>query len=98
MLRVYLSICLLLVLFCACIPVKKWKETHTPVDDACVHCHYGIYKDWKIAYKPYNEADKTGGYEPVHSRPMSKEDVAKRRSHKTGQGDCESCHTLFMPE
>jgi len=98
MLRTYISICLLLGIFWACVPAKKWKEAHTPADDACVHCHYGIYKDWKIAYKPYNEADKTGGYEPVHSRPMSKEDVAKRRSHKTGQGECGDCHTVFMPD
>lgn len=98
MLKAYLFICLLLVISWACVPVKKWKEAHTPVDDACVHCHYDIYKDWKIAYQPYNEAQRAGAYEAVHSRPMSKEDVVKKRSHATEEGPCEDCHNILEPD
>jgi len=29
---------------------------------------------------------------------MSKEDVAKRRGHATGQGECSDCHSIFMPD
>ena len=65
----------MVALFISCARMKKWQETHTPPDDSCVHCHSGIYGNWKISYRPYNELAKTEDYSPVHSRPMSSEDV-----------------------
>ena len=32
----------------------------TPPDQGCGHCHYLIYKDWKIAYKPYEQVPVPG--------------------------------------
>lgn len=84
--------------FISCARVAKWQETHTPPDDACRHCHYAIYKNWKIAYRPYNEAAKKEDYEPVHSSPMSAADVAKERGHRLGKGDCSQCHVGVEPE
>lgn len=82
----------------ACIKIREWKKTHTPPDDACVHCHYAIYKDWKISYRPYNEAAKKEDYEPVHSMPMSAADVRKERAHREGKGECSECHVIREPE
>ncbi len=78
----------------SCARINRWQTVHAPQDDACMHCHYGIYKNWKISYRPYNEALSRGDYEPVHSNPMSAEDVEMKRSHKEGTGDCSKCHIL----
>jgi len=87
-------ILILSALFFSCARINRWQATHTPPDDACMHCHYSIYKNWKISYRPYNEALKEGDYEPVHSSPMSKEDVEMKKSHKEGKGECSKCHIL----
>ena len=85
---------LLIITFAAisCARVEKWREVHTPADDTCMHCHYTIYKDFKISYRPYNEAAKREDYERVHSRPMSGSDVRMAKSHKEGKGECSECH------
>lgn len=85
------------IVVASCARLKRWQEAHTPPDDACVHCHFAIYKDWKIAYRPYNEAAKKEDYEPVHSRPMSGEDVKMRRAHLEGKGECFECHIVQQP-
>lgn len=84
---------IIVALFISCARMKKWQETHTPPDDSCVHCHRGIYGNWKISYRPYNELAKTGDYSPVHSRPISAEDVKMKKSHLKGEGECSNCHT-----
>jgi len=99
--KVYLTAVLLTgiaVILLSCTRIVKWQEAHTPPDDACQHCHYSIYKNWKIAYRPYNEAAKREDYEPVHSSPMSALEVAKERGHKEGKGDCYQCHVSTEPK
>ena len=99
--RFYLTVLLFITLaliLISCARMARWQETHTPPDDACRHCHYSIYKNWKVAYRPYNEAAKREDYEPVHSRPMSARDVAKERGHKLGKGDCYQCHVTAEPK
>lgn len=86
------------VILLSCARMAKWQEVHTPPDDACFHCHYSIYKNWKIAYRPYNEAAKKEDYEPVHAAPMSAADVAKSRGHEQGKGDCSQCHVATEPK
>lgn len=88
----------MVLIFLSCARIAKWQEAHTPPDDACRHCHYTIYKNWKIAYRPYNEAAKREDYEPVHASPMSSLDVAKARGHKEGKGDCSQCHVAAEPK
>lgn len=78
----------------SCAMLKDWKEAHTPPDETCAHCHYGIYKNWKIAYRPYNEAIKREDYTPVHSQPRSAADVMMKKSHAEGKGDCSECHVV----
>ena len=78
----------------SCARINRWQAVHTPPDEACKHCHYSIYKNWKIAYRPYNEALKEGDYELVHSKPMSAEDVEMKKSHKERKGECSKCHIL----
>ncbi|MDT8318797.1 MAG: multiheme c-type cytochrome [bacterium] len=85
---------ILTALVFSCARINRWQAVHTPPDEACMHCHYGIYKNWKISYRPYNEALKEGDYEPVHTSPMSAEDVEMKKSHKEGKGDCAKCHIL----
>ncbi|MDH3973555.1 MAG: multiheme c-type cytochrome [Deltaproteobacteria bacterium] len=87
----------LTLIFLSCTRIAKWQEAHSPPDDACRHCHYTIYKNWKIAYRPYNEAIKREDYDPVHASPMSASDVAKKRGHKLGKGDCSRCHVAAEP-
>ncbi len=92
------TLLLLLAAFSSCGQLNRWRQAHTPPDDGCIHCHYTIYKDWKIAYRPYNEAAKTEDYTPVHSRPMSAADVRMKKSHKEGTGNCAECHITRKPE
>jgi len=94
--RIYIMFAVLflsLIIF-SCARLSKWEGAHTPPDDNCAHCHYAIYKDWNISYRPFNEAAKSEDYTPVHSRPMSAADVRKRRSHDEGRGDCSECHVV----
>lgn len=87
-------ILILSAVFFSCARINRWQTTHTPQDETCMHCHYGIYKSWKISYQPYNEALQKADYVPVHSNPMSAEDVEMKKSHKEGKGDCSKCHIL----
>jgi len=82
----------------SCARIQRWQEIHSPPDDTCAHCHYTIYKNWKIAYRPYNEAAKSDDYEHVHGKPMSAIDVRMRRAHKTGKGECSECHITGRAE
>ena len=76
----------------SCVRLKNWKEVHSPPDEICSHCHYDIYKSWKVSYRPYNEAMKQEDYIPVHSQPKSASDVMMKKSHSEGKGDCSQCH------
>ena len=87
-------ILILTAVFFSCARINRWQTVHTPQDETCMHCHYGIYKNWKISYQPYNEALQKADYVPVHSNPMSAEDVEMKKSHKEGKGDCSKCHIL----
>ena len=89
---------IIILLFVSCARMKKWQEAHTPPDDSCIHCHGGIYGNWKISYRPYNELAKTEDYSPVHSRPMSSEDVKMKKVHMQGEGDCADCHAVQNPQ
>lgn len=97
MLLLYTLLVLAVTLF-SCAELTKWGAAHTPPDDTCAHCHYAIYKDWKIAYRPYNEAARKEDYELVHSRPMSGADVRMQKSHKEGKGECSECHIVQQPQ
>jgi len=89
-----ISALIVVAVLISCARIKRWQDTHTPPDDACVHCHSAIYKNWKISYRPYNESARMEDYSPVHSRPMSSEDVKMRKSHIQGKGECSDCHVV----
>ena len=82
----------------SCARLARWQEAHTPPDDACRHCHYAIYKDFQISYRPYNVGAKSEDYQPFHSRPMSGSDVRMAQSHGSGKGDCTECHIVKGPQ
>ncbi len=87
-----LALLIIGMLTASCVRLKNWKEAHSPPDETCSHCHYDIYKGWKISYRPYNEAIKQEDYTPVHSQPKSASDVMMKKSHSEGKGDCSQCH------
>ncbi len=88
------AVLLILATLLACGRLTRWGKVHRPPDDTCAHCHSAIYRDWKIAYRPYNEAAKGEDYTPVHSQPMSAADVRMQRSHTEGKGECSECHIV----
>jgi len=68
----------------------------TPPDEGCGHCHYFVYKDWKVSYKPYEQVPVPGstiapGQFPQYHDRKGKE-VQPETAVMPGRKDCTSCH------
>jgi hypothetical protein len=68
----------------------------TPPDEGCGHCHYLIYKDWKISYKPYEQVPVPGSTIAPGPFPQYHERKAKEAEVGTTvmptRKDCSACH------
>jgi len=68
----------------------------TPPDQGCGHCHYLIYKDWKIAYKPYEQVPVPGSTIAPGQFPQYHDRKEKEAQPGTtvmpGRKDCGGCH------
>lgn len=73
----------------------------TPPEEGCGHCHYLIYKDWKISYKPYEQVPVPGSTETPVSLPAYHERKLKEAQPGAvvtpGRKDCTSCHVTAEP-
>ena len=68
----------------------------TPPDQGCGHCHYLIYKDWKIAYKPYEQVPVPGSTIAPGQFPQYHDRKEKEAQPGTAvmpaRKDCGGCH------
>lgn len=70
----------------------------TPPEEGCGHCHYLVYKDWKITYKPYEQVPVPGSTETAvniqqyHERRGTA--VKPETTVMPARKDCTSCHAV----
>lgn len=85
----------LLLFSCSKGSIKEHVEA-APSDQGCGHCHYLIYKEWKITFKPYEQVPVPGStvepglFPQYHDR---KEGSERPKTTITPAGkDCSECH------
>lgn len=76
--------------------VLKQHAGPTPPEEGCGHCHYLVYKDWKVTYKPYEQIPLPGDTQT----PVNIQQYHERRGKEAIEGttvmparkDCTVCH------
>lgn len=88
-------ICGLLFYSCTMATAKRHTGA-TPQDQGCGHCHFLIYKDWKISYKPYEQVPVPGStiapgqFPQYHDR--REKVVQPETTVLPAKKDCGGCH------
>lgn len=68
----------------------------TPPEEGCGHCHYLVYKEWKISYKPYEQVPVPGSTIAPGQFPQYHDRKGREAQPGTtvmpARKDCTGCH------
>lgn len=95
--KIYISIALGALFLASCTVLSLKQHTKaTPPEEGCGHCHYVIYKDWKITYKPYEQVPVPGSTIAPGQFPQYHDRKGREAQPGTSvtptRKDCSSCH------